>query len=191
VTFNEEKLRKVWRQMKRRCTVPTDGKYPRYGGRGIKVCDEWQDFEIFRSWSVAAEYAEGLSINRIDNDGNYEPANCEWTDRITQANNSSRNHLVTAFGEIKTLAQWSRDPRCVVTKAALGLRINRRKWEPERALTTPTIKNNNEATHCPSGHEYTPDNITWDGPDKSWRKCKECGRDRAHRWYHEGPVNEG
>jgi len=191
VTYNEEKLRKVWRQIKRRCTVPADGKYPRYGGRGIKVCAEWQDYEVFRSWALSAGYAEGLSINRIDNDGNYEPENCEWTNKITQANNTSSNHLITAFGEIKTLAEWSRDPRCQVSKAALGLRITRRWWDPERAITQPKIKNNGEATHCPKNHEYTPENIVWDGPDKSWRKCRECGRIRASRWYHYGPENEG
>jgi hypothetical protein len=98
--------------------------------------------------------------------------------------------MITAFGETKSIAQWSRDPRCAVSKAALGLRIQRRGWDPERALTTPTIKNNGEATQCPSGHKYTPDNISWDGPDKSRRKCKACMRARAYRWYHYGPVNE-
>jgi len=149
------------------------------------------DYITFRSWAVAAGYAEGLSINRLDNDGDYEPANCEWTDSITQQNNTSRNHLITAFGEIKTLAEWSRDPRCVVSRAALGLRISRRGWDPERAIITSTIKNNAEATHCPADHEYTPENISWDGPDKSWRKCKTCMRARAARWYRDGPVNEG
>ena len=186
-----EKLRKVWRQMKRRCTVPTDGKYPRYGGRGISICPEWMDYDVFCDWAEGAGYAEGLSINRVDNDGNYEPGNCEWTDRITQANNSSRNIWFSAFGETKTLAQWSRDPRCQTTRAGLTLRVLRRGWDIERALTVHTIKNNAEATHCPSNHEYTPENISWDGPDKSWRKCKTCMRARASRWYHEGPVNEG
>lgn len=186
----EEKLRKVWRQMKRRCTSPKDDKYYRYGARGIKVCAEWQDYLTFRTWALEAGYLDGLSINRIDNDGDYEPSNCEWTDRITQANNrggKNANVMITVFGETKNLTQWSNDPRCKVSYAALSFRIKRRGWEPERALTTPAIKNNDQATHCPQGHEYTPDNISWDGPTKTWRKCKACARVRAHAWYHEGP----
>lgn len=184
MTNGEEKLRKVWRQMKRRCSNPKDGHYPRYGGRGIRVCPEWEDYAVFRAWSIGAGYRDGLSINRVDNDSGYCPDNCEWTTRITQANNTAASLYLVAFGERKTLTQWSRDPRCVVTYAALHLRVTRRGWDSVRALTTPLIKNNAEATHCPQGHEYTPENISWDGPDKTWRKCKTCMRGRASERYH-------
>jgi hypothetical protein len=178
-----EKLRKVWRQMKRRCTVPRDDRYYRYGARGIRVCDEWHDFEIFRDWAVQAGYGPGLSIDRIDNDGNYSPDNCRWATRSTQSNNRSNNRMLTAFGETKNITEWSRDPRCAVTQPALYLRVVRRGWDPERALTEPLVKNNDEATHCPQGHEYTEDNIYWDGPGKKWRKCRACAIDRAKANY--------
>lgn len=177
------KLRAVWRQMKRRCTSPKDDKYANYGARGIRVCDEWAaDFPTFYYWAIEAGYRPGLSIDRIDNDGPYAPENCRWADRATQSSNTRTNRRIAAFGETKTLAEWVRDPRCVVSYPALQLRIVRRGWEPERAIKTPQIKNNDQATHCPQGHEYTEDNISWDGPDKAWRKCKACMRERTRKW---------
>lgn len=177
------KLRAVWRQMKRRCTEPKDDRYYRYGARGISVCPEWQDFEIFLSWAISAGYQIGLTIDRIDNDGNYEPGNCQWATHATQSANRSSRVQLTAFGETKGMTEWSRDPRCTVSYAALSLRVRRRGWDDIRAITTPEIKNNGRATHCPTGHEYTPDNIYWDGPDKAWRKCATCSRTRANENY--------
>jgi hypothetical protein len=167
----EELLLKVWRQMHNRCNDVDDS---RYGGRGISICREWGDYGAFRSWAIDAGYAEGLSIDRIDNNGNYAPGNCRWTDRITQANNRRNQTLLTAFGETKSLAMWARDPRCLVSVAALRLRVVRRGWDHERAIVTPTVKNNGKATHCPKGHPYDEDNIYWDGPEKTWRKCRSC-----------------
>lgn len=172
----EELLLKVWRQMHSRCANKSDS---RYGGRGISVCVAWGDYGVFREWAVSAGYAEGLSIERKDNDAGYSPDNCIWADRGTQANNRRSTIRLTIFGETKSLSQWSRDPRCVVSEPALRLRISRRGWDPLKAVTTPAVKNNDQATHCPKGHEYTPDNITWDGPDKAWRKCRTCNADRA------------
>jgi len=177
--------------MRRRCTVPSSEKYPRYGGRGISVCADWQSFDVFYAWATSSGYAEGLSIDRIDNDGNYEPGNCRWATRSTQSGNRRNNVLVTIFGETKNMTEWSRDPRCVVSYMALKLRIERRGWEPARALTTPVIKNNDEATHCPADHEYTPDNIVWEGPDKAWRKCKTCMRNRARARHAERDRDSG
>lgn len=186
------KLRAVWRQMKRRCTSPKDDKYTSYGARGIRVCDEWQDFQVFYDWAVTAGYRPGLSIDRIDNDGPYAPENCRWADRATQSSNTRTNRRITAFGETKTMAEWARDPRCAVDYAALYLRIVRRGWDSERALTAPQIKNNDQATHCPQNHEYTEDNIIWDGPERTWRKCKTCTVERVRKWREKkGPARAG
>lgn len=174
----EEKLKKVWRQMHSRCEKPNDDRYYRYGARGITVCEEWKTYIPFRTWALEAGYADGLTIERIDNDGNYHPDNCTWISREDQAKNRTRKAAYTAFGETKTLTNWSRDPRCVVSNAALTLRIKRRGWEVERALTTPAINNNDRATHCPQGHEYTLDNIYWTGPYGTWRQCATCARAR-------------
>jgi len=79
------KLHYIWAQMKTRCYNDRSHGYTCYGGRGIKICEAWLDFAEFRNWAYANGYQEGLTIDRINNDGNYEPSNCRW---ITQSENS-------------------------------------------------------------------------------------------------------
>ena len=81
------KLYGVWRSMKNRCTNPNNKDFPDYGARGISVCSEWQNFSTFQAWALANGYAEGLTLDRTDNDGSYEPANCRWVTRKEQAQN--------------------------------------------------------------------------------------------------------
>lgn len=82
------KLFHVWNGMKQRCYNPNNRSYKTYGSRGIKVCDEWRDdFMAFHDWAIANGYEEGLTIDRIDNDGDYEPNNCRW---ITRQENVSK-----------------------------------------------------------------------------------------------------
>lgn len=78
------RLYHCWQNMRRRCSDAGDS---RYGARGIAVCPEWLTYEAFREWAMAAGYKDGLSIERIDVNGNYEPANCTWTTPLMQSNN--------------------------------------------------------------------------------------------------------
>lgn len=79
----------IWADMNRRCFNQNNKSYKYYGGRGIKVCSEWKDnFVAFRFWAILSGYKDNLTIDRIDNDGNYEPDNCQW---ITQSENSKKS----------------------------------------------------------------------------------------------------
>jgi len=104
-----------------------------YGGRGIKICDEWDSYEAFRDWSLANGYEEGLSIDRIDNDGNYEPSNCRWVDAKTQGNNRRSNNNLTYNGDTHTIKEWSEITG--INWSTIKERL-KQGWTVERALST-------------------------------------------------------
>lgn len=107
-TKEDSKLYKVWSSMKSRCNNETSQAYQHYGGRNIHVCEEWDNsFEAFRTWAFNNGYRVGLSIDRIDVNGDYCPDNCRWTDYVTQANNTTRTRYVTYNGETHTVSEWS------------------------------------------------------------------------------------
>ena len=104
------RLYRNWARMKYRCENPDDEEYHNYGGRGIKVCDEWHDFMVFYKWAIDNGYREGLEIDRKNNNGNYEPSNCRWTTRKVQANNMRRNIKIQhPDGRTLTRAQLSEE----------------------------------------------------------------------------------
>lgn len=138
-TEHTERLYGIWKSMVSRCR-----KGPRYSGRGIKVCEEWRDYANFRDWAYRTGYDETApkgecTIDRIDNNGNYEPSNCRWVDMKTQANNTSKNRYIEYEGERRTAAQWA--DRIGITPDALCFRLNR-GWTVEEALTYPPLKSN-------------------------------------------------
>ncbi len=101
------RLYKIWQGMKKRCYNPHDTRYDRYGGRGIIICDEWREnFQAFHDWAVQNGYDETLTIDRIDNDGNYCPENCRWSSNEEQARNRSSNIKITIGNATKTLTEW-------------------------------------------------------------------------------------
>lgn len=126
-----------WRAMKERCYNKNFKQYKDYGGRGISVCGEWLNkengFTNFYNWAIANNYKDGLSIDRIDVNGNYDPSNCRWATRKEQNNNARRNHLIEYNGETHTVAEWAEIKN--LTKAALYHRLQR-GWSIKKALET-------------------------------------------------------
>ncbi|MNN50452.1 hypothetical protein D3C81_1650380 [compost metagenome] len=93
--------------MKSRCYNENYYRFDRYGGRGIKVCDEWlDDIENFFKWSYENGYDDTLTLDRIDNDGDYEPNNCRWSTKKEQANNTKRTIMIEIDGVTKPLQEW-------------------------------------------------------------------------------------
>lgn len=137
----------VWIAMKDRCANPKNKDYGRYGGRGIAVCPQWiHDFAAFREWANANGYRQGLTIERNDVNGNYEPENCSWIPMGDQRRNTTYLHHVTAFGETKLLQDWCRDPRCRVVRLTLYSRL-KSGWDAETAIVTPAQKKGSTGTY--------------------------------------------
>lgn len=133
--LSNTRIHNIWDGMKDRCTNPNSVSYSNYGGRGITICDEWRNnFLSFYNWSIENGYADNLSIDRIDVNGNYEPENCRWADAKTQANNARRNHTLTYHGKTMTISQWADEKGMSYSK--LKSRINKCGWSVEKALET-------------------------------------------------------
>lgn len=135
--LSNTRLYKIWGNMKQRCYNPNASKYYLYGGSGVKVCNEWLDFMNFYEWSLANGYTDNLSIDRIDSSKDYEPSNCRWVTYKVQGNNTRANHYLEYMGERKTMAEWAE--AVGLPYKVLSERI-RRKWNVERALTTPVLQ---------------------------------------------------
>lgn len=104
------KLYNVWDNAKRRCYNKNNKRYKNYGARGIKICDEWKDnFQSFYDWSMSRGYKQGLTLDRIDVNGNYEPSNCRWITNEEQQNNRTDNVLITYKYRTQNITQWARE----------------------------------------------------------------------------------
>ena len=121
------RLYSIWQGIKSRCYNEHNARYDRYGGRGIKVCDEWRnDFVNFYNWAIKNGYSADLTIDRINNDGDYCPENCHWATAKEQCNNRSTNILIKIGNATKTLTQW-----CEIfelNSAAVLARYNRHEF---------------------------------------------------------------
>lgn len=105
---SQHRLYRIWQMMRQRCNNENAENYKYYGGRGITVCDEWEnDFSLFALWSFANGYNDNLTIDRIESNGNYEPNNCRWISKKEQMNNRSSNTKYTYKGETHTLSEWA------------------------------------------------------------------------------------
>ena len=131
--LSRTRLHYAWTDMKTRCLNPNATAYHLYGGRGIKVCDDWKhSFESFRDWALANGFDEKLTLDRIDVNGNYEPCNCRWISHKQQC----RNRRSNVFYKGKTLAEWSEIYH--ISQGTLHARL-KRGWSIEDAITTPVM----------------------------------------------------
>ena len=130
----------IFSAMLNRCKNPNNNNFKDYGGRGIKVCQEWDDssaFPLFREWAMAHGYNDTLSIDRIDNDKGYSPDNCRWVTAKIQSNNKRNNVIITYGGETKTITQWAKETG--ILRDTLQYRIEA-GWPIEAILTKPVAR---------------------------------------------------
>ena len=134
--FSKEPLYSIWRTMLARCYQPGHNRYHRYGGRGITVCEQWWEYPAFRSWMNKKGWRKDLQLDRIDNDGSYDPSNCRLT--TSQGNNRNRanNKVITYQGLTQSLASWADDRRCNVPYKVLWERLQD-GMDFEKALLAP------------------------------------------------------
>ena len=125
-----------WYGMYRRCYDKTNPDYPNWGGRGIKVCDSWLDFNNFKE-DMASTYSKELTLDRINNDKNYSKENCRWVSRKVQINNSRtvfNSEKITYMGICDSIANWAK--YIGIKRNTLGMRIQKYGWSIEKSLTT-------------------------------------------------------
>lgn len=121
-----------WRAMFDRCRCPTNKIYHNYGGRGIKICERWEVYENFLA--DMGRKPKGYTIERIDNDGDYEPSNCRWASKDEQARNKRNVHKITVNGQTKTAPEWSEVSGIKATTITDRLR---KGWPPDKAVFHP------------------------------------------------------
>lgn len=161
--YHDEKLKKritkhglrhnriyfIWGAIKSRCYNTKNIGYKNYGGRGIKVCDEWLDCEKgstnFIKWSLENGYKENLTIDRIDVNGDYCPENCRWVTMKEQSNNRRNNHYITIKGQTKTLSMWFEIYK--ISRTQFYWRINHGMSEVE-AITVPNLNKPKQTKEC-------------------------------------------
>lgn len=130
-----ERLYRIWRSMISRCYISSSTEYEIYGGRGIIVCDEWRnDYLCFKSWAIQNGYSDTLTLDRINNDGNYESSNCRWVTMKSQMNNKRNNHVITFNGKSQSLTEWANE--LGIDRSVLSTRL-KNNWSIELALSTP------------------------------------------------------
>lgn len=133
--LSKHRLYDVWRSIVQRCTNPNNKGYKNYGGRGIAICDEWRhDFLAFYSYVSPLEYfgEQGYSLDRIDNNGHYEPGNVRWATRKEQLRNMRKNHTLSHNGKTQTVSAWAEE--LGVKRGKLQKRLNR-GWPTDKVLS--------------------------------------------------------
>lgn len=127
-------LYNIWHSMRLRCFTPGYRDYKYYGGRGITICDEWSNYETFRTWALANGFGKGMSIERNNVHRGYAPDNCSWIPKSHQQDNTRRVHRLTVSGVTKSLPEWARLRGIKATVINSRLQMG---WNHEQAVTIP------------------------------------------------------
>ena len=178
-------LYNVWASMRDRCRNPKSRCWNDYGGRGVKICSRWDDFHAFAE--DMGPRPKGYTLDRIDNNGGYEPENCRWATRKQQQLNRRVAVYVTVEGKkyraIELAEKAGVKTDTIIARAAKSLPM-------EDILSSQPLRNDSglslggpangerqkAKTHCPNGHEYTADNLV--KSKSGYRKCKTCHREK-------------
>jgi len=129
------RLYREWAGMIQRCESPASTSWDRYGAKGVSVCEEWHDFQVFKEWAVGNGYTDSLTLDRINSNGNYCPANCRWASIREQANNKLKTLWIEFNGEKLPLSYWA--DKLGMSYHTLYDRLYRWRWPVEKAFTTP------------------------------------------------------
>lgn len=180
-------LHSTWRSMWRRCTNPNDTSFHNYGGRGITVCDRWKDFHAFVA--DMGDRPDGFTLDRVNNDAGYSPANCRWTSRTEQLLNRRTTLKVTVEG-VTYLAHdlakaCGHKSLTIKERAERGMSLaevlyrGRHVGSNVGPAIAARVAKQRALTHCKHGHEFTPEN-TITHPTGT-RACRECARATLRR----------
>ena len=135
--YSNRRLYGIWSSMKQRCANPNRSAFKYYGGKGIKVCQEWLDFPSFHLWATTSGYTEKLTLDRINPDGNYCPGNCRWIPDAEQHRNQTNNRPITITGKTMLLCDWA---KLHGIRASVIVNRIRSGWTEAEAVTTPLRK---------------------------------------------------
>ena len=151
---DRKRLYSIWNTCRKRTLNPKNKDYPHYGGRGIRMCKEWEeDFETFRQWAMTHGYRDGLTMDRVNNNAGYNPGNVRWISRKAQARNRTTNTYLTVDGRTRPVVEWCEmygiPDYVVVRRIKAG-------WSPEDAVKRP-VRKRREERRC------SEDTCTWRG----------------------------
>lgn len=137
--MSRTRLYRCYRDMLSRCKGTAKCSKANYRDRGIIVCEEWRNsFEAFRDWALSHGYRDDLTIDRIDNDGNYEPSNCRWITKADQNLNTRQNHFITYRGETHTVKEWALI--LGIKPSTLRSRLNTYGWTVDEAFNIRILR---------------------------------------------------
>lgn len=138
----------IWKEMHRRCSDPKSVAYRKYGGRGIKVCSEWDDIRAFYR-DVGPRPSTKHSLDRIDGNGNYEPGNVRWATAAQQLDNRRITVVATAFGRTQKLSEW--EAQTGIPRELIYTRIKKKGWSAEEAVSIPRLAKHQRRAHLANG----------------------------------------